>query len=138
MGKPCRSHWNQSLGRYEKECDRKIEELKENVPDLEYSISYFKAESEEADDTLSRRREELSEISKKLNLAETKNKCWQEKVNKMEQELKVEKDKVDKITKNKSSEIDSLKIELGEQKKKAEYLTKESIALRTLRGGIMK
>ena len=71
MGKPCRSLWNQSLGRYEKKCDRKIEELKEKVSDLEYSISYFKAESDEADDILRRRREELSEISKKLKLADT-------------------------------------------------------------------
>ena len=46
----------------------------------------------------------------------------------MEQQLKVEKDKVDKITKIKSSEIDRLKIELEEQKKKAEYLKKESTA----------
>ena len=79
MGKPCRSHWNQSLGRYEKECDRKIEELKKEVSDLEYSMDHFKAELDETNDTLGRRKEELSEISKKLNLAETKNKCWQEK-----------------------------------------------------------
>ena len=43
-------------------------------------------------------KKELSELSKMLILAETKNKCWQEKVNKLERELKVEKDKNDKYT----------------------------------------
>ena len=69
MEKPCRSTWNQSIGKYEKECDRKIEELKEEVFSLDYTVSHWKAESDEDQDTLRRQREELSEISIKLNLA---------------------------------------------------------------------
>ena len=74
MEEPCISLWNQSLGKYEKECDRKIEELKEEVFGLDYIISWWKAESDEDQNTIRRQREEQSEISKKLKLAETENK----------------------------------------------------------------
>ena len=95
-----------------RESDRKIEDLRVEVSRLEYELGSNESRFDMLEAEL---KKELSELSKKLNLAETKNKCWQEKVNKMEQELRVEKDKVYKITKNKSSELDSLKIELGEK-----------------------
>ena len=96
--RPCEAHRCQICQSWlspKEDCDRKIEDLRDEVSRLEYELESNESGFDMLEEEL---KKELSELSKMLILAETKNKCWQEKVNKLEQELKVEKDKNEEYT----------------------------------------
>ena len=98
MSRPCEAHRCQICQSWlspKEDCDRKIEDLRDEVSRLEYELESNESGFDMLEEEL---KKELSELSKMLILAETKNKCWQEKVNKLEQELKVEKDKNEEYT----------------------------------------